>query len=282
MRLICPNCDAQYEVDDSVIPAEGRDVQCSNCGQTWFQKSAAMLAEEGEDLPDTTEYDEQPSVEVEDHVEDDTPAEDHDVYDDDTVEDDDDLIPDEPEEDRAEPEPRALDQAVLDVLRQEAELESKAREDETASGLETQPDLGIDEGDSAAPAAVAAGISRTQSADDGAGDLSDRRDLLPDIEEINSTLRASDDRGDDADVDEPQDVVERRRGGFRFGFLLMVILFAIGVLVYRYAPAIIDAWPGGEGIITGYVNWVNDMRVWLDGIMSSAIESLSGLLEGDG
>ena len=37
MRLICPNCDAEYEVDASVIPEAGRDVQCSNCGHTWFQ-----------------------------------------------------------------------------------------------------------------------------------------------------------------------------------------------------------------------------------------------------
>ncbi len=38
MRLICPNCDAQYEVDAGMIPASGRDVQCSNCGRTWFQE----------------------------------------------------------------------------------------------------------------------------------------------------------------------------------------------------------------------------------------------------
>ncbi len=37
MRLTCPNCDAQYEVDPSLIPVSGRDVQCSNCGSTWFQ-----------------------------------------------------------------------------------------------------------------------------------------------------------------------------------------------------------------------------------------------------
>ncbi|MEM9855677.1 MAG: zinc-ribbon domain-containing protein, partial [Pseudomonadota bacterium] len=36
MRLQCPNCDATYEVPDSVIPPEGRDVQCSNCGTAWF------------------------------------------------------------------------------------------------------------------------------------------------------------------------------------------------------------------------------------------------------
>lgn len=43
MRLICPRCGAQYEVDDSVIPTSGRDVQCSGCGQTWFQPSRQML-----------------------------------------------------------------------------------------------------------------------------------------------------------------------------------------------------------------------------------------------
>ena len=37
MRLTCPNCDAQYEIPDDVMPENGRDVQCSNCGTTWFQ-----------------------------------------------------------------------------------------------------------------------------------------------------------------------------------------------------------------------------------------------------
>ena len=37
MRLQCPNCDAEYEVDASAIPQEGRDVQCSNCGHGWYQ-----------------------------------------------------------------------------------------------------------------------------------------------------------------------------------------------------------------------------------------------------
>ncbi len=38
MRLMCPNCDAEYEVDASAIPESGRDVQCSNCGHAWFQQ----------------------------------------------------------------------------------------------------------------------------------------------------------------------------------------------------------------------------------------------------
>lgn len=37
MRLVCPSCAAEYEVDDTAIPPEGRDVQCSNCGHTWLQ-----------------------------------------------------------------------------------------------------------------------------------------------------------------------------------------------------------------------------------------------------
>lgn len=37
MRLICPNCAAQYEIDAAVLPEKGRDVECSRCGQIWFQ-----------------------------------------------------------------------------------------------------------------------------------------------------------------------------------------------------------------------------------------------------
>lgn len=41
MRLVCPNCDAEYEVDRNMIPTGGRDVQCSNCATTWFQMPSA-------------------------------------------------------------------------------------------------------------------------------------------------------------------------------------------------------------------------------------------------
>lgn len=35
MRLICPRCGAQYEIDGSAIPAAGRDVECSACDHVW-------------------------------------------------------------------------------------------------------------------------------------------------------------------------------------------------------------------------------------------------------
>ena len=53
MRLICPNCGAQYEVPDEVIPASGRDVQCSDCSDTWFQPHPDFPTEP-ETVPDPT------------------------------------------------------------------------------------------------------------------------------------------------------------------------------------------------------------------------------------
>lgn len=56
MRLICPSCRAQYEVDDNAIPVNGREVQCGSCTTTWFQEPdpsvlARSLAERGEVAP---------------------------------------------------------------------------------------------------------------------------------------------------------------------------------------------------------------------------------------
>ena len=39
MRLICPNCTAEYEIPEDAIPAVGRDLQCSSCGVTWLSKT---------------------------------------------------------------------------------------------------------------------------------------------------------------------------------------------------------------------------------------------------
>ena len=39
MLIKCPKCNAQYEVPNDIIPAAGRDVQCSSCSKTWFVTS---------------------------------------------------------------------------------------------------------------------------------------------------------------------------------------------------------------------------------------------------
>lgn len=35
MRLTCPRCGAQYEIDAAAIPTAGREVGCSACGHMW-------------------------------------------------------------------------------------------------------------------------------------------------------------------------------------------------------------------------------------------------------
>ena len=36
MRLTCPNCGAEYDVADGMVPAAGRHVQCTACHTRWF------------------------------------------------------------------------------------------------------------------------------------------------------------------------------------------------------------------------------------------------------
>ena len=36
MRLTCPNCGAEYDVSDGMVPSAGRHVQCTACHTRWF------------------------------------------------------------------------------------------------------------------------------------------------------------------------------------------------------------------------------------------------------
>ena len=36
-RLICPGCGAEYRLEAGLIPAGGRQVECSSCARVWFQ-----------------------------------------------------------------------------------------------------------------------------------------------------------------------------------------------------------------------------------------------------
>ena len=36
MIITCPNCNKQFKIDDSLIPDEGRDLQCGSCNHIWF------------------------------------------------------------------------------------------------------------------------------------------------------------------------------------------------------------------------------------------------------
>ena len=39
MIVTCPNCKKKFQIDVSLIPEEGRDLQCGSCTHVWFYKT---------------------------------------------------------------------------------------------------------------------------------------------------------------------------------------------------------------------------------------------------
>lgn len=299
MRLICPNCGAQYEVDDSLIPDAGRDVQCSNCGHAWFQRPAHLDPELSDELgleplEDAAEPPLPPEPPIAPEVEDEEaeavpeapvvePVPEKPVAEDKPAE----AVPtpaaaeDEDEDDvpAAPPQRRKLDPDVRSILSEEAAREHKAREAET--GLETQGDLGLPEAPrESRPAgrSVDAGRlvdeSMATAAKAGAAAAASRRDLLPDIEEINSSLLPVDE-----DQIGPDTVPERRKSGFGFGFMLVVLIAALAILLYIFAAQIGAAVPALAPLLDGYVNWVDGIRGWLDSRVQDWVQRLSSNID---
>jgi predicted Zn finger-like uncharacterized protein len=241
MRLVCPNCEAQYEVDAAVIPEAGRDVQCSNCGHTWFQPPDGTAAGPEPVVPDP-EPPPRPA-----------PA---------------------PAAPPAEPKRRTLDDAVLNVLREEAERETRARIAE-GSSLETQADLGLVAG-AAAPTAPPSAAPAEPGPPEAVVSRAARRELLPDIEEINSTLRAASERGDEPAAKDAPQVLRLRRGEFRRGFLSTLMLALLLLVLYLFSGGIAARVPLLAPALSGYADMVDGVRLWLDQRMRSTTESLRG------
>ncbi|AHM03845.1 family finger-like domain protein [Roseibacterium elongatum DSM 19469] len=101
-----------------------------------------------------------------------------------------------------------------------------------------------------------------------------RRDLLPDIEEINSTLRATGDRAaseaDASDVD-TVDTALRRRRGTRLGFALSLMVAAALTWAYVNAGLLTDWLPQAEPVIARFVGLVDAARIWLDGVVQGLL-----------
>jgi hypothetical protein len=188
----------------------------------------------------------------------------------------------------------SLDDNLLAVLREEAEREVAQRRAEASRGIETQADLGIESANVAAPAAtpqpsVAAPRNATSKQDfsylSSDADLETtvpeasvrpppRRDLLPDVEVISSTLRSSSNGADD-DNPMPDLPPVRRSSGFRSGFLLSVLLAVIVVVAYVMAPSLAEQFPAAKGALDAYVIAIDGLRLWVGKIVAN----LNGMLE---
>ena len=386
MRLMCPNCEAQYEVSDSVIPLHGRDVQCSNCGQTWFQThpQAEPEAAADEDDPDYGGDDSLPNVAAaawdseepadpglepgsvpESEPESEPGSEPEPVAaaaspsgaeetgdpqaatsfppDPDAPQpafaatDTPDERPADAPEDLAdarnggggtalptsaealaagvvagataaapETKRRSLDEAVLSVLREEAEREARARR--AAGGIETQTDLNLPAAEPAVrvitgldslpklrvqPQADShvAGPSGTgprrpvedlsapvgpEAVEPAATQRQSRRALLPDIEEFSSSLQAIGGKSAAAAAAAQIEPGPVRRGGFRTGFLLVILLAVLVFGLYASAPALGSRFPAAVPKLNQFVATVDKGRVMLDQLMQSSLDQLKG------
>ena len=340
MRLVCPNCEAKYEVPEDAIPETGRDVQCANCGHAWYQmrpKSAVAetvaapvvppaptpasvvepepaaepepAVEVAEEAPGAVEVEasiaeppsdgmpddvaEEPAMDMVAAVEASDAAEAADVT---RIEDPvpETVVVDEaaeaaevaeaaPEAEEevaglaaaAVPAAYAVDDSVLAILREEAEREAQARRAEVAKPLETQTDLGIEAAipatrrpaETVVPVAAAAEVESDDK-------LANRRDRLPDVEEINSSLRPADAAQDGAVDGVP--VAAEGRSSFRSGFLLVMTVAILGSAIYASADAIASVVPALEGPLKAYVGFVDSLRLHLDGLMQSATVAING------
>ena len=258
MRLICPNCGAQYEVAVDVIPTGGRDVQCSNCGHTWFKQPSASLSAE---LGAATAPPPEPVTEA-DLI---TPP-----------------LPDHEPNQRV-PTQRELSSDVTDILRQEVAYEKSAREADTNT-IETLPDLDLSynpnedlrsrnardrlahlrgEAENSATSRTTVKTIMEQKSN------APRRKLLPDIEEINSTLRSNSNANtifnEDIDTVRPR---SRFKRGFRYATAVILIAFTI----YIFSQQINDLAPQIGTYLTSYVEWVDKLRILLDQQLSALVE----------
>lgn len=237
MRLTCPNCSAQYEVDDAVIPEEGRDVQCSNCAHIWVQLPAdggAASAPPGtSDAPGPAPQPEAGGGEGT------RPG----------AGDDSALEGSEPALQR-----REIDASVLEILREEAAREQRARlADAGAAGVP----------DDSGPAGMAAVTEPPPPAR--------RADLLPDIDEINSSLDP------DAGLADAAARRAARRGGFLMGLALVACLAAVALGLYMAAPRIAALHPALDAVMADYVTLIDGARAWLNTVLPEKLGALKAM-----
>lgn len=259
MRLICPNCSAEYDVADDVIPQGGRDVQCSSCTKTWFQTDKAVVPppETPSGLLSPAPKSEGRSVEVG------APT------------------------DAATPERKPLDSAVADILRQEAAHDGKGPAAKAPpSTLDTPATASAEKVDADQTRKRIASMTRqegsTPSTTEAATAVGTAANLrtVPDIHEINAALRARAEANDTSGLTAAEKEEAQQRQGFRRGFFWVLILIAILILPYIFAEQITENLPQTRPIMASYVLTVDQLRVWLETQVGNVQELIAGFTSG--
>jgi hypothetical protein len=159
---------------------------------------------------------------------------------------------------------REIEPSVADILREEAQRE---REQRAAETFEHQDEFALDADKPASDPQP----KKSGSIDPKLDDLDEmykdtvsdapkfRRDLLPDIEEINSTLRRD---KKSANSEEPESQAQKNASGLR-GFRTAIILLILAVVVYVYADLITSNFPQIAPYLDAYVAQIDQWRAEL-------------------
>lgn len=297
MRLICPSCGTEYEVEAAAIPPEGRDVQCSNCQTVWFQTAEVR--------------DEAPPTAADRKVEAAAPSAVPEVAPEDVAPEQEALsagaadLAAEVSFEAPPPLPqRVLDPQVLAILHQEAARETAARAAEKAverAKAESAPPAPVapeavevkapaaKEAPKApakmptkaavkvalkAPVAKAPAASKAEAAPptvemaeapDAAPRRAKARPALPDVEMVKSSLTAREApplaaRKDGLATPYESHAPARSGRGFGRGFVLSLLLGAVLWGAYAQAPRLAQAWPPAAPYLSAYVQKVDGWR----------------------
>jgi predicted Zn finger-like uncharacterized protein len=275
MRLICPNCSAEYEIPDDAIPEGGRDLQCSSCGIAWFSK-----LDETDSLPQATSQAEPTQVEPKAVSDQKQPISNPRP-----------LGPSPALNTSANLPP--LDTAVAEVLRQEAAVEVRRRSNDGAGGVESQPDLGLDALGGTATAQRHARETRErlarirgvpeQASAAGSGlttplPETDKTADLPDLEALNSSLRQAEGDVSMASLSNSAPAFYQQAGFFA-GFLFIVSIAAVLALTYSQTGLISQIVPDLSEPLEYYQMAVDQARGWLDQQADEAKHLLNDLYQ---
>ncbi len=292
MRITCPECGTQYEIEPDLVPPAGRDVQCSACETIWTvhpdqdQPAAPETAsapgaddgeDDGEDAPAAPPAGARPRPKVDENTR--------------RI-----LL----EEARREAQERRrreagapADKAPADAAPtpgsdaapepEEQEQEQEQEQEDAPSDPPPQPSAvpvaGLREDRSPGHTASFGGAGPSLGPAVPVGERQEparpRTDLLPDVEESGATLirPGAARRSPDPVPPEPQ---RGATGSFLSGFTFVLVLAFLIVGIDLAAPSLAQRIPAIEDELAAFVGLVNDLRVQVDLTLQSLARAVSG------
>jgi predicted Zn finger-like uncharacterized protein len=209
MRLVCPNCKANYEIPRHAVPISGREVRCDSCGHSWFQTRTKISNDEQLIEPEneiTKEETEEVAVGAANQ--------------------------------------KKIDPSVIKILREEAEREIEARDQErNKKNISTTNKRSLKNVKDSEPATLTKdAILKHQSKDALAEALEDKKTT--------------------------------KRSGFIFG--LLIVLLAL--LTYTNSNQLVSAFPESEIYIVLYIELIDEIRLELNKLAGKVTYLVTNLI----